>query len=179
VNFRELSLGLGVKLPTGATDRQMFGKDMLAELQPGTGSWDYMMSMSYYQGFEPVDFVVSATYLLTGEYDGYDFGAYEFGDQFSYLLTSNFHVHPRVDLSAALSGTVRAKDRLNGVTEESTGRHQLWFMPGVQVQILPGTLRLQAFYEAPLYQHFNGPQLGSDFNARVTVAYLLPLSSSE
>ena len=179
VNFRELSFGAGVKIPTGATDRSKFGKTLLAELQPGTGSWDYIGSVSFYQGFEPVDFVLSATYLLTSAYDGYDFGTYEFGDQFSYLLTTTFHLHPRVDLSAALSGTVRAKDRLDGEIVTATGRHQMWFMPGVQVQAIPTYLRLHAYYEAPVYQHFNGVQLGSDYNLRFTVSYLLPLAHED
>lgn len=179
VNFRELSLGAGVKIPTGATDRSQFGKTMLAELQPGTGSWDYIVSASFYQGFEPVDFVASATYLLTSEYDGYDFGTYEFGDQFSYLLTATFHPVPRFDLSAALSGTARGKDRRDGEREDATGRHQVWFMPGVQVQVIPEMLRVHAYYEAPVYQHFNGVQLGSDYNLRFTVSYLLPLAHDE
>jgi hypothetical protein len=179
VNFRELSLGLGVKIPTGATDRQKFGTALLAELQPGTGSWDYIGSVSFYQGFEPVDFVVSATYLMTTAYDGYDFGSYEFGNQLSYLLTATFHLASRIDVSAALSGTKRGKDRRDGERETATGRHQVWFMPGVQVQAIPEMLRLHVYYEAPVYQHFNGVQLGSDYNLRFTASFLLPLAGEE
>jgi hypothetical protein len=152
VSFRELSLGAGVKMPTGPTDRRKFGKALLAELQPGTGSWDYIGSASFYQGYESVDFVASATYLLTTAYDGYDFGSYEFGDQFSYLLTTTFHLVKRVDVSAALSGTVRGKDRLDGEKVSATGRHQVWFVPGLQVQAIPGRLRLHVYYEEPVYQ---------------------------
>jgi hypothetical protein len=179
VNFRELSLGAGVKIPTGPTDRQKFGKTLLAELQPGTGSWDYIGAVSFYQGFEPVDFVVSATYLMTTAYDGYDFGSYEFGDQFSCLLIGTFHLSSRVDVSAALSGTRRGRDRMDGEVVSSTGRHQVWVMPGVQVQAIPERLRLHVYYEEPVYQHFNGVQLGSDYNLRFTASYLLPLAEAE
>ena len=182
VNFRELSLGLGVKLPTGQTDRRNNGVLLPQELQPGTGSWDYQGSVSYYQGFEPVDFFASLTYIMTTKHH-----VYEFGDQFAYLLSSNFHVHPRLDLSAAISGSVRGKDRqttrtaTGSITEEvaSTGRHQIWLVPGVQVQAVPGSLRLQTFLELPVYQHFDGIQVGSHYNLRLSLNYLLPLGSQE
>lgn len=173
VDFRELSVGLGVKLPTGAIDRRNFGFLLPEELQPGTGSWDYNGSISYYQGFEPVDFIISGTYLVTTPHDGY-----EFGNQFSYLLASNFHLRERYDLSVALSGIVRGKDHEEGEDVHSTGRHQLLITPGFKVQVIPEALGLQAYYELPIYQHFNGMQLGSDFNIRLTAVYMLPLKRS-
>ena len=179
VQFRELSLGAGVKMPTGSTDRQKFGKALLAELQPGTGSWDYFGSVSFYQGFESIDFIVSATYTLTTAYDGYDFGSYKFGNQFSYLVTTNLHLTNRIDVSAALTGTMRGRDSMDGAEVTATGRHQVWFMPGVQVQAIPEVLRLHVYYEAPVYQHFNGVQLGSDHNLRFTASFLLPLAGEE
>jgi hypothetical protein len=174
VNYRELSLGLGLKIPTGATDRRVEGWKLSEEMQPGTGSWDYHGSVSYYQGFELVDFVISATYVMTNEHDGY-----EFGNQFMYLLASDFHVSERLSLSPALSGIVRANDRDLGEEQRWTGRHQLWFIPGVKFQAIPGVLGLQAYFEYPIYQHFNGIQLGSDFNFRLTATCSLPLKRSD
>jgi len=173
VNYREVSVGLGLKLPTGSTDRRNYGFLLPEELQPGTGSWDYYGSVSFYQGFERVDFYLSGMYHLTSSYE-----EYKFGDQFSYLLSSNFHVASRVDLSAAFSGMVQGRDRQGGVELESTGRHQIWFVPGIQLQLIPQILRLQVYYEEPVYQHFNGTQLGSDCNIRLTVACTLPLWNS-
>ncbi|PKK84181.1 MAG: hypothetical protein CVT49_05130 [candidate division Zixibacteria bacterium HGW-Zixibacteria-1] len=174
VNFRELSVGFGVKIPTGATDRQNYNFLLPEELQPGTGSWDYNLSLSYYQGFEPVDFYLSGTYLITTEYQDY-----KFGNQFSYLLSSNFHLLEWLDATASLSGSMRAKDQDNGEDNDQTGRHQLWLVPGVQAQVLPKSLRLQAYFEQPIYQHFEGTQLGSVYNLRLTAVYLLPFKKSE
>ena len=182
VNFRELSLGAGVKFPTGAVDRRNFGYPLPEELQPGTGSWDYLASFSFYQGFEPVDIVASVTYVLTTAYERVDFGNHtscEFGNQLSYLLTSNFHLCNRLDISAALSGAIRERDKNDGQKVSTTGRHQMWLVPGLQIQLIPEILRMQVFYDAPVYQHFNGEQLGSDYNVRVTAVYTLPLKKSE
>ncbi|MCK4656505.1 MAG: hypothetical protein KAT85_05715 [candidate division Zixibacteria bacterium] len=174
VHYRELSIGLGLKIPTGPTDRRVGGWLLSEEMQPGTGSWDYHGSVSYYQGFELVDFVISGTYVITTEHDGY-----EFGNQFLYLLASDFHVTERLSLSPALSGIVRAIDRDLGEEQRWTARHQLWFVPGVKFQAIPGVLGLQAYLEYPIYQHFNGEQLGGDFNFRLTATYSLPLKKSD
>jgi len=174
VHYRELSVGIGVKVPTGPVDRWDAGIELPEELWPGTGSWDYLVSLSFYQGFEPADFVLSGTYTYTTEYEDY-----EFGDLFSYQLTGNYHLLSRLDVSAAISGVKRGHDRNLGVDVPTTGRHQIWFVPGLQFQALPEVLRLQAYLEAPVYQHFNGRQLGSDYNVRFTAVYILPLKHSE
>jgi hypothetical protein len=173
VDFRELSFGLGAKLPTGSVDERNFGFLLPEELQPGTGSWDFDGSFSYYQGLEHVDFIVSGTYLLTTSHNGY-----EFGNQFSYILASNFHIKDYLDFSAALFGLSRGKDHERGEDVHSTGRNQLWFTPGLKVHILHNALGLQTFYEHPLYQHFSGVQLGSDYNIRLTMVYMLQLKKS-
>ncbi|MBN1213056.1 MAG: transporter [candidate division Zixibacteria bacterium] len=179
VTFRELTLGLGVKLPTGSTGKRNYGVLLSEELQPGTGTWDFNASAAFYQGYETVDFIVSGTYLLTTTYENTEREyKYKFGNQFSYLVTANFHPHQRLDLTASLTGIVRGKDKVDGEPVCATGRRQLWFSPGVQFAIIPNYLRLQFFYELPLYQRFNGVQLGSDYNLRISLAGLLPLKSS-
>jgi hypothetical protein len=174
VSFRELSVGLGVKTPTGPIDRRNFGLRLPQELQPGTGSWDFIGSFSFYQGFEPVDFILSGTYTLTSEHDDY-----KFGNQFSYILASNFHVREYLDLSVSLMGISRGRDRLEGEDLESTGRNQIWIVPGAKFQILPNRLSAQAYFEHPIFQHFNGAQLGSDYNIRISAIYTQPLEKGE
>lgn len=180
VTFRELTLGLGVKIPTGSTGERNFGVLLGEELQPGTGTWDFNASLAFYQGYETVDFIVSGTYLLTTTYENTEREyEYKFGNQFSYLLTANFHPYQRFDLTASLTGIIRGKDKIDGELVCATGRHQLWFSPGVQFSIIPNYLRLQLFCEIPLYQRFNGVQLGSDFNLRLSLAGLIPLTGSD
>ncbi len=174
VTYRELSFGLGVKAPTGPTNRRNFNCSLPRELQPGTGSWDLLGSVSFFQGFEQIDFVLGGTYVYTTEDDGY-----EFGNEFSFLGTANIHLHRRVDISAALSGIMRGHDYAAGKRIDVTGREQLWLVPGIHYKIIPGFLRLQSFFEVPVYQHFNGEQLGSDFNVRFAVAGTIPLGHGD
>jgi hypothetical protein len=173
VNFRELSLGVGLKCPTGVTDRRNYNFLLPEELQPGSGSWDIPLAVSHYQGFERIDFYLSTSYLLTGTHN-----SYKFGEQFSYLASANLHVASRVDASLALSGVARAKDRQAGEKLGSTGRHQLWLVPGIQIELLTELLTLQTYAEIPIYQHFSGMQFASDFNLRVTAVSTMPLVGS-
>ncbi len=174
INFRELSAGLGVKIPTGSTDHRQYGYLLPEELQSGTGSWDFNASSSYYQGFEPVDFILSITYDITTEYNDY-----RFGNQFSYAAMANFHPLNYLDLTASLAGIIRASDTRYDEKMESTGRNQIWFSPGVGLAILPEMLRLQVHYEWPFYQHLNGIQVGSNYNLRFSLIFTIPLTDSD
>ena len=179
VAFRELSVSFGVKFPTGATDLKESGLGLSEVLQPGTGSWDYSFGVSYYQGFDHFDCFAGLNYLLTGAHDTTDY-SFEFGDLFSYLVTANFHLHPRVDVGLGLSGAYKTQNEMdNGVLEPNTARRQLWLVPALQVVVIPEVMRLQLFFEQPIYQDFEGKQLGSDFNIRLSATCSLPLSKGE
>lgn len=178
VDFRELSFAVGVKCPTGSIDKSSNLCPLPKDVQPGTGTWDGLASFSFYQGFEPVDVFISATYVMTTTYTDDRDRTSKFGNQFSLLTTANFHVTKQLDLSAALSGSVRGRDLDKNEKVSNTGRRQLWLVPGVQYAIFPA-LRVQAFFEYPIYQRFKGVQLGSDYNMRLSLAYSLPLSGSD
>jgi hypothetical protein len=173
VTYRELSVSAGIKIPTGSTDRMGIAVALPQELQPGTGSWDFTFSAAFYQGFEPVDFILSMTYTKTSGYEDY-----RFGNQFYYSLSSNVHVTHFLDLSAGFTGSITAKDEYLGEEAMNTGRRQIRFVPGIQAQVIPEKLRAQLFFETPIYQHFEGSQLGGGFNIRASLAWSLPLAGS-
>jgi hypothetical protein len=189
VTYRELAAGIGVKIPTGLTQRYDENLLLPAELWPGTGSWDCNFSVSFYQGLELVDFTVSGTYVLTTAYEaedkyGYRIG-YKFGNQFYYLVTANFHVREGLDLSTGLTGAVRENDEEYNEEQDAwdelttTSRHQLWLSLGIQYQLLAEKLRLHLNLEKPVYQYFDGTQLGSDYNLRFSCLWSIPLKKEQ
>ncbi len=178
VNFREVSIGIGVKVPTGSTYQRNYGYRLPYELQPGTGSWDFLGALTIYKGYELVDLLASATYVLTGK-AGERENAYEFGNQFYYLLDTNWHLASRVDFSLALSGAVRGQDEEGGWEPvQATKRHQIWLVPGIELMVVPGLLGLQVHFEQPIYQDLEGVQLKSDYNLSANLTYMLPLKSN-
>jgi hypothetical protein len=80
--------------------------------------------------------------------------------------------------------TTRTGRMPSGHTSPSPGQNpteRIWRVLSTrpQVQVIPKKMRLQAYFEHPVYQHFNGVQLGSDYNFRLSVAYVLPLGRGD
>jgi hypothetical protein len=174
VRYTEITLGFGVKIPAGATDRRESGFKLPMELQPGSGSWDYNFSASFFRGFEPVDLIASVNYIMTTPDEGY-----EFGNSLAGLITANFHIHERLEASVGFSGISKGRDTQRAEKLRSTGRDQTWVVPGMRAVIVPQLIDLQVFLEYPMYQRFNGQQLASEYNVRVSTTVSIPLSSSD
>lgn len=63
----EVALLLGIKLPTGVTDRlNRQGERFDAEFQPGSGSWDGLFGLAFTRRFGPWSFDANVLYILTG-----------------------------------------------------------------------------------------------------------------
>ena len=84
-----------------------------------------------------------------------------------------------VEQPAAERAQIAGRDRQDGEEVYSSGRHQIWLVPGLHYQVIPATMRLQLFGELPLYQHFCGEQLGSDFNLRFSASFSIPFAGEE
>jgi hypothetical protein len=73
---------------------------------------------------------------------------------------------------------MKGSDKQHGMEVRSTGREQIFFVPGAQLALFSKRLVLQTYLELPVYQHFNGAQLAGDYNLRFSTSYLLSLSGS-
>jgi hypothetical protein len=63
----EAALLLGVKAPTGVTDRfDRLGERFETEFQPGTGSWDGLFGLAFTQRFKAWSFDTNVLYVLAG-----------------------------------------------------------------------------------------------------------------
>lgn len=93
----EAALLLGIKAPTGVTDRlNNQGEPFEAEFQPGSGSWDGLFGLAYTRRFGAWSFDASALYMLvtTGVQDT------DLGDRFLYNAAISYRLTPGA--SAAL-----------------------------------------------------------------------------
>ena len=88
----EAALLLGVKAPTGVTDRlNNQGEPFDAEFQPGSGSWDGLFGLAYTQRFGPWSFDANALYMLVTK------GVQEtdLGDRFLYNAAISYRLTGR------------------------------------------------------------------------------------
>lgn len=171
-----LAFQAGVKIPTGATDRRDDVGDFLdAHIQPGTGSWNFLLGLSF--NYVKNRFGLSSNLLYsintTGEAGSDD---YRFGNWLNGDITARYPIlagKRNLFLSLGLNGEIRGQEEINGQTLSNTGGEVLYAAPGVQF-MLSRHLTLEASFLYPFYHNLNGAeQLGEDFKSFFGVSYLL------
>lgn len=163
---RRLTLGFGVKAPTGDNDeRTASGRFVHAMMQTGSGSWDGLFSINYMRAFYPLVIQASAFYHLATEGDE----GYEFGDQIGIDLLARYQVANYVNLGLGVHAIHAGKDEdhdgkfshpMMSLVDNvaNTGLTSVMLTPGVQIKIPNSGGSLDLSYQTPIYQHVNGYQ---------------------
>ena len=175
-----VTLGFGVKAPTGSsTERTSSNRLTHAHMQPGTGSWDPLVTILYTTMVDQFLLQADATYQFTTR----NREGYEFGDSAAAGLTARYAVRRELGISAGLTflhvGTASDGEGkyYDPATNSSlmddpanTGGDSLWFSPGVQV--FPAkNLALEAKVQLPVWEKVNGIQLVSSYSILAGVSY--------
>ncbi|MHB8843693.1 MAG: transporter [Nitrospirota bacterium] len=176
-----VSVGLGVKAPTGSsTERYDNGRLVHFHMQPGTGSWDPLLTVKYTtKAAELLTLQADAAYhYTTSNREGY-----EAGDSASLGLAGRYVLMKALGISAGLTyvHTGKASDRngryYNAATNSSlmddpanTGGDSLWFSPGLQAFPVKN-LALEAGVKLPLWENVNGIQLVARSIVSAGIAY--------
>ncbi len=173
-----VTLGFGVKTATGSFTEMNAARTKFihAHMQPGTGSWDPLLSLIYTKMANPFLLQADATYQFTTR----NRQGYEFGDSTAVNLSAKYAVVKEFNVGAGLTylhvGKASDKDghytNLKSIMDDqaNTGGNSLWFSPGIQ--ILPfknGMLDLKV--QVPVWEKVNGVQLVSDYRALLGLSY--------
>lgn len=180
------SLLVGMKLPTGRTgiDNDEGEKAELT-LQPGNGSWDGIIGLSYVQNFTawtlqreaslmPVFATVNGRFPIGKGKFGYRPGgemflnvgvAYPLLRKLDFLAQVNFHYRDRDDVGHA-----------PGVEHEDSGRETIFLSPGLRYHFTD-KLAFYSFMQFAVYRRVNGIQLTSDWNFTSGLSYRFNLFS--
>jgi hypothetical protein len=174
-----LSLGLGVKTPTGKTDALNAKGGMVhAMMQPGSGSWDPFIMVNYMRGLYPLILQVQAFYQMTTE--GRD--GYEFGDQLTYDIIARYQLGSYVNLGLELNGIHAGRDKdhdgkySNPVMSMldntgNTGLDSIFLSPSIQVKIPKTAGSLELKYQHPIHQDVNGYQQVLDWRVLASLSF--------
>ena len=180
----------GVKFPTGSTDeRGDSGKLLPASLQLGTGSWDFPFGLSFTRSTgrfglnADVFYRVKTKHEVSSEARSRSIGTISFGNQFNYDLALGYRLYPAqyetyrekvVNLYLEINGQVNGKNEVEKKTDQTSGGHTIFLSPGLQWVPLQNLL-VEASVQLPVFEDFNGTQLGNDFTFAAGMRYLLPL----
>jgi hypothetical protein len=174
---KALTVGFGVKTATGSsTETTSSGSYIHAHMQPGTGSWDPLVSLLYTQMINP--FLMQAD--ITHQFTTRNRQGYEFGDSTAVNLGATYAVVREFNVSAGLTylHVGRASDRDGKYTDltslmddpANTGGDSLWFSPGIQVLPIKNAM-VDMKVQFPIWEDVNGIQLVTRYRLVMGVAY--------
>ncbi|MGE0823605.1 MAG: hypothetical protein AB7G75_13415 [Candidatus Binatia bacterium] len=181
-----LSLIVGMKFPTGRTgvDNDEGEKAELT-LQPGNGSWDGIVGLSYAQHFSVATakrqtalaplFVTALTRfpIGTGKF------GYRPGTELFLNLGTAYPVFRNFDVLAQINFHYRDRDNVGhapGVEHADSGRETLFLSPGLRYRVTDN-LAVYALMQFAVYRRVNGIQLTSDWNITSGISYRFNLFS--
>ncbi len=175
-----LAAVFGVKFATGSTNAKTSdGMSYLdSHLQPGTGSTDYLLGLSYSHALQRLS--LSANLLGTIPTEG-KFGVtkHQFGNALNYDVTGKYRVapeaftpsKPQVFAALGINGEVRGREKEDGVTVADSGGNTTYLSPGVQLVFAPHWI-VDLSYQHAIYHNLNGTQLGETYKVVTGVTYL-------
>ncbi len=180
-----LRIGLGPKIPIGASDRKNKQGILLnADLQPGSGAWDLILWSSYIQSFNfrpQASFSATAIYRYTGTNNEYlnNLTTYRFGPEFQAFInyTDQFFLFKTL-INPGLSLKYRRaqRDEIGGQELDNTGGKWLIAIPSINIQIIKKLIFLTKF-EIPIYSYVEGTQLTPTY--RITTGLFLTIDKQK
>ena len=165
-----LSAIAGVKFPTGGVkEKNSVGTRFEQELQPGSGSYDYLLGGAYReQATERISWVANAVYVFKSE------GAqdYHFGDLLSTSVVADYLINPdsrllqtKLGLDANIQYEQKHKDA--GETIKDSGGFFLFLGPTVTVEPCKN-FGLTGTFMLPVVQDVGGIHQTQDFTWTLT-----------
>jgi len=174
---RHAAIEVGIKLPTGATDRPVdpgLPVALRRRLQPGTGSTDGLVDIVYQQARRRFVFAADAGYRYNTEGDG----GYRRGDETQLNLSAQYVLFPREyarpghELFAVLEGTLldSREDRLRERTLSGTDRRAFLLAPGMQY-VATERLFLDLSVQFPLWEEAARGEVTERWNVLAQLRY--------
>ncbi len=153
----------GIEMPTGDTDATKNTMRLPPHVQVGTGAWNPFLAsaVTYEQGRFRADGVLFYKFNQGGAQDLRKGDFLFLSGRVGYRFLHVKYPGPTLGASAGLIYRHEGKDRVSGQTQRNSGSDQLHLAVGLTGHPIPAVdLFLGA--EVPLYQHFDGRQLGRD-----------------
>lgn len=182
VEKTKVALLAGIKAPTGKTDVTDGNEVLEADLQPGTGSWDYFAGVALTHEFENFSLHTSALY----KYNTKGVDDSRLGDIFTYNAAISFHLlgeehdhflekeetHDDLDYSidffVELNGEYAKEDHFYNESSENTGHNIVYLTAGFQFLTQSEYSAFVAF-SAPAYQDLKGIQNEIEYKASIGI----------
>lgn len=174
----QLAVGFGIKIPLGKSDLRDDQILLSADIQPGTGSWDYAGWLFYskgFRGFLPVVVFLNTSYRLNGDNNRFQesnrsFKNYHFGNVVSLTGGISYHGSDLIDISFRLQLRTTARDRFAGSAIPNTGGTWVYAAPGLNFNF--SSFSARASVRLPIYRKLNEIQLTTTYVLSTGMTYV-------
>lgn len=163
----------GFKAPSGATgEKNKGGEKLEPELQPGTGSLDYILGISANKKINHL-IILDGSVLYHLKTEGTQ--NYEFGDMVRITTGAAFNIidgkkKPTLNLISEVISQFANKDKHDGETIYDSGGTTIFVAPGISSQ-LTQSLKTTLSAPVPIYQALGGIHQELDFNILFSMSY--------
>lgn len=163
--------GLGIKFPTGEYElRDNEGGINEPTLMPGTGSFDYLLSMMYSYQWQPhkLGTFLALLYRINTENDL----DYQFGNSTVLNAGLTYQLTSRIGLSGQLNARFAERDEFIGADVPSTGSTMVYLTPGIRLQSSDNT-EFYVHVQLPVYQEVNEVNLAPNYGLQLGLSHSL------
>ena len=163
---------LGIETPTGATSETEGGVTLPTPQQPGSGSWDPFLAVAATSSHGRWRFDGLLLYKLNteGSRNYKDSDLFAAGLSAAYRYWHQPYPGPSHSARIGLIWREEGTARLGGTALPNSGASQLLLRPALGFHPIPA-IDLSVSVDLPLYQHYDGQQLGLDFRTFIAFGY--------
>lgn len=171
----DISVGGGLKFPTGKAGLLTNGILLPADMQPGSGSLDFLLWGYYSKGFVPiipVNIIANVSYKINSSHNRFagSEAGYKFGNELIFSAGVGYRTDTILDFSLFFRLRNTTKDIFDNEEVPNTGGTWLYIIPGINFKITDNfTTRLTG--QLPIYRSLQGTQLTTSYTASVSLFY--------
>lgn len=170
----QLAFGGGIKIPFGKFSISQNGVALNADMQPGTGAWDWVGWSYFSKTFAPattLNLFWYNSYRLTGGKERFDASdIFEFGNELVSTVGVTNTITDKLSYLMMVRYRSTASDRRNDEKLPNTGGLWVNLRPGLSYQ-LTDRISLRATGQLPIYQNLNGTQPTTTFTLSGSIFY--------
>ena len=181
----KIALLAGIKAPTGKTDIQDEGEYLEADLQPGSGSWDYYAGVVLSKEFNDFSLLSNILYKYTteGDFDSELGNVFAYNLAFAYKLIEEEHAHDftkedheehnehfdfSLDIFLEFNGEYVQHDQQYGIDIQNTGGNVVFMTTGLQL-LTNNSYSAYFAIGIPIYENYNGIQNENKYKATIGI----------